>query len=45
MHVAQIADEIGNEQEGILVMHSDGIDFPVVLYWSQLAVFFADEEE
>jgi hypothetical protein len=42
---AEVANEVSNEWKGVLVMNRPGIDFPVVLYWSQFAVFLFDEEE
>ncbi len=45
MCVAEIADEICDQGERILISNGNGIDFAIILYWLQLAVLFADEEE
>jgi len=37
--------EICDERKWILVTHSDGIDFAVILYWLQFAVFLFGEKE
>ena len=36
---------ITSERQWIAVLDCDGIQLPVVLYWSQAAVFLFDEEE
>ena len=43
--IAQIAYEVQDEGEWILVTHSEGIDFSVVLYQSQFAILLLYEEE
>ncbi len=45
MCVAQISYEVGDERERILVVHHEGINLLVVLYWSQLSVLFPNKEE
>jgi hypothetical protein len=41
----EVANEVSNEQERVLVTNRPGINLPVILYWSQLTVFLLDEEE
>jgi hypothetical protein len=31
---SEVADEITNEREGVLITNRPGVDFPVILYWS-----------
>src|SRR6266702_8036641 len=45
MCVTKIADKICDQGEGVLVADGKGVDFAVVLYRMQFAVFLADEEE
>ncbi len=45
MCITKIADKICNQGKRVLVSDSNGIDLAIILYWSQLAVFFVDEEE
>ncbi len=45
MCVTEIADKICDQGKGILVANGDGVDFAVVLYQSQFAVFLANKEE
>jgi hypothetical protein len=42
---AEVADEVSNKWERILITNHPRIDFSVVLYWSQLAILFLNEEE
>jgi hypothetical protein len=41
----EVTNEVPDEQERILVTNRPGIDLPVILYWSQLAVLLFNEEE
>jgi len=34
MCIAQVVDEIGYEQEQVLIMDGESVYFAVVLYWS-----------
>ncbi len=45
MCVAKIADEIRDQGKGVLIPNGEGVDFVIILYWLQFAIFFADEEE
>ena len=45
VRVAQISDEIGNQQEWVLVSNCDGVDLPVILYQSHFSVLFVNEEK
>jgi len=45
VRIAQILYEVQYEGKWVLVMHSEGVDLPVVLYWSQFAILFAYKEE
>ncbi len=45
MCITEIADEIRNQGKGVLIANGKGVDFVIVLYWSQFAVLFADKEE
>ncbi len=45
MCVAQIADEVRNKGKWVLVTHSEGIDFAVILHWSELAILLSYEKE
>jgi hypothetical protein len=42
---AEVADEVSNKWERILITNHPRVDFSVVLYWSQLAILFLNEEE
>jgi hypothetical protein len=42
---AEIADEVSNKREGVLISDRPRIDLPVVLYQSQFPIFLFDEEK
>jgi hypothetical protein len=42
---AEVADEVSDEWERVLITNRPSVDFPVVLYWSQFAVLFLNKEE
>ena len=43
--VTEIADEIHNQGKRILISNGKGVDFAIILDWSQFTVLFADKEE
>jgi len=45
MHIAEVSYKVGDQQEGVLVVYSDGVDLSVVLHQSQFSVLFANEEK
>ncbi len=45
MCIAEIADEIRDEGKRVLIPNRESVDLPVILYQSELAIFFLDEEK
>jgi len=45
MRIAEVSYKVGDQQEGVLVVYSDGVDLSVVLHQSQFSVLFANEEK
>ncbi|KAG5333671.1 hypothetical protein C0989_005038 [Termitomyces sp. Mn162] len=41
----EVVDELGNEGEGVMVLHCYGIENPVVLDQSEQAILLLDEED
>ncbi len=45
MSITEVAYQVQDERQGILVAYGYGIDLPIILYWSEFPVLFLDIEE
>jgi len=43
--VAEVANEVPDEREGVLIPNRECVDFSIILHGSQFAIFFFNEEK